>query len=609
MEDVRDKVVNELSQLLKKEEQTQNNRWLNNQAGNKQARNEGVAIHPIKVVKKRFGYADYPVVVFQFFHPINFQLFREGAPVVIYGSEKEVINGKLGFIEGRNGEVVLFHPDFPEWIDETDVGIRLVPDTRSFSIMQSVLKKIRTNENKQLTQLFDLVHKGREIETSIIHQELNFFNPSLNESQKTAVKNLVGDAPVHLLHGPPGTGKTTTLVETVLQVNQREEKVLVTAPSHAAIDHFATKLIENNCKILRIGNTSKINKKLWTFTPEGILSSSENAKKLKKLRIQAAEYRKLAKQYKRSFGKAEREQRNELFKLAKSLQNEIKYTSNAILEKAALEADVILGTPIGLMDSLVKKLTFETVIIDESAQCLEPMAWVAAQLGEKLVLAGDPFQLPPTVIDEDAAKNGLAKSILENAFEAALPKHFLNLQYRMPPMIADFSSHYFYDNKLHSFKDNKANAEHLIFIDSAGADFNESTQEEGLSKENKFELDFIAEHLKKWTKNRENVVFISPYAAQIRLAKEKLPIKCSTIDAFQGQEAEIIIISLVRSNNEGKIGFLSDYRRMNVAMTRAQEKLIVVGDSATLCKDPFYTSFLAYVENINAYRSVFEFMY
>jgi superfamily I DNA and/or RNA helicase len=317
----------------------------------------------------------------------------------------------------------------------------------------------------------------------------------------------------------------------------------------------------------------------------------------------------MAGQYKRQFGKEEREQRNLLHKEVKAIRSEIQQLSELYLHRELKEAQVVLGTPIGLRDKLIYDIDFDYFFLDEAAQCLEPLAWIGADLAEKIVLAGDPFQLPPTVLSEQAEKEGLSVSILEQAFSVKLNKHLLSIQYRMPPEIVGFSSQYFYENELHSFKEVSDVEDPLVFIDTAGADFAEIKEEDG-SIHNDQELDVILKLLPEWKNAFSSISLISPYAGQVARAHKLFPdIRTSTIDSYQGQEDEMIILSLVRSNQNGTIGFLSDYRRMNVALTRAQRKLVVIGDSATLGNDDFYRQFLDYVEGINGYKSVFEFLY
>jgi superfamily I DNA and/or RNA helicase len=401
------------------------------------------------------------------------------------------------------------------------------------------------------------------------------------------------------------------LVEAILQLTAKGEKILISAPSNTAVDNIASFLIDTKVNFLRIGNNSKVNERIFPYTPEGMLRESKKEKEIKKLKIRAEELRKMANQYKRRFGKDEREQRNLLIKEVRNLRTQIKeiqqYNEQQLFEKA----DVILGTPIGLTDARIGEFRFQTLIIDEAGQCLEPLAWCIFPLADKIILAGDHWQLPPTVLSEEAAKMGLNNSILEVCFLKFSSVYLLDTQYRMRESIAQFSSNYFYNGKLKTAKQLQSTGNHILFFDTAGAGFDEERGSDGVSLINKGELDVILQILEKYQIDTKDVTVISPYSGQVSLAKEILPvnIKISTIDSIQGQEKDVIILSLVRSNSDGQIGFLKDYRRMNVALTRAREQLFVIGDSSTLGKDPFYSEFFDYIENINAYKSIWEIMY
>lgn len=246
--------------------------------------------------------------------------------------------------------------------------------------------------------------------------------------------------------------------------------------------------------------------------------------------------------------------------------------------------------------------------MDEAGQCIEPLAWCVFPLAQKYILAGDHFQLPPTVLSNKAAQLGLNTSILEIAVKTIQPVFLLNMQYRMRQPIAGFSSSYFYDNKLMTDEKLLSAAQHLMFIDTAGSGFNEAQGPDGNSLKNEGELRVVQKIMESENIDPLQAAFISPYAGQVAAAKELLPaqLRMSTIDSFQGQEHHTIILSLVRSNDDGIIGFLKDYRRMNVALTRAKEQLYVIGDSATLGHDAFFVAFLKYAGEHGNYRTVWE---
>ena len=263
----------------------------------------------------------------------------------------------------------------------------------------------------------------------------------------------------------------------------------------------------------------------------------------------------------------------------------------------------------GLNDAKIDKINFDTLLLDEAGQCIEPLAWCIFPKAEKYVLAGDHLQLPPTVLSAEAAKLGLNRSILESAIDHIPSVYLLNTQYRMRSAIAGFSSGYFYKGLLQTAEHLANSGVHISFIDTAGSGNNEKHGPDGVSLQNEGELKVAAILIEQENLIPESTAFISPYSGQVTAAKESLPagMRCSTIDSFQGQEKENIILSLVRSNDDGDIGFLKDYRRMNVALTRAKEKLFVIGDSATLGGDPFYNAFLEYMEQHGNYRTVWEF--
>lgn len=595
------------------EEKEQAQRYsLDQQHTIKQLKAEGLALHPLIITRKNFGYADYPEISFKLNFPPEANMFKDGAAIECFIAGEEPIKGVLMTLDGKNGEFRLFAPDFPDWIEDDGVGIKLAPDTRTTTIMKKVLNELESN--KPLFRLFEQLHEEKMLSPSSSPDKskadiITFINKKLNKSQQEAVAACVQNEQITIVHGPPGTGKTTTLTEAIIQLVRSGEKVLVSAPSNTAVDNISKGLIQNGVKLLRVGNTSKVDETIFSHTPEGKLSNSKQQKEIKQLKIRAEEFRRMAIKYKRSFGKAEREQRNLLFKEVKNIRTEIKKLQHYNEEKLFEEAEVIAGTPIGLYDAQIDHLHFKTLVMDEAGQCIEPLAWCIFPFAEKIILAGDHWQLPPTVLSNEAAVLGFNNSILEIAIGHTNNIHLLNTQYRMRQSIAGFSSQYFYNSLLHTAEHLSNTGTHLSFIDTAGSGYNEKHGPDGVSLQNEGELNIVLQLLEKELFEPASTAFISPYSGQVAAAKEVLPkqIRVSTIDSFQGQEKENIILSLVRSNDDGDIGFLKDYRRMNVAITRAKEQLFIIGDSATIGADPFYSSFLTYVEQSGNYRSAWEF--
>ena len=602
--------IHHLIRCIDLEEKEQAERYRLDQAHTlKSLKAEGLALHPISVTRKNFGYADYPEISFRLNYPSETNMFRDGAAIECFRQGEEPVKGILLSLDGKSGEFRLFAPDFPDWIEDEGVGIKLAPDTRTTGIMKKVLAGLE--HDRSLFSLFEKLHgeKKPADEGTVSPSLPAFYNQRLNESQRNAVAAIAANEEVAIIHGPPGTGKTTTLIEAIQQLVARGGKIMVSAPSNAAVDNICKGLLGKGIKLLRAGNSGKVDEAVFPYTPEGRLSNSKQQKDIRQLKLRAEEFRRMALKYKRSFGKAEREQRNLLFREVKNIRAEIKQLQQYNEEKLLAEADVIAGTPIGLYDAGLEKINFDHLIIDEAGQCIEPLAWCLFSFAPKIVLAGDHLQLPPTVLSNEARQAGFNKSVLEIAIEHAGNIHLLNTQYRMKPVIAGFSRGYFYNGLLQTAADLVDAGTHLTFIDTAGSGFNEKHGPDGVSLQNEGELNIISQLLTSGAYRIEESAFISPYSGQVSKAKEVLPgqLRISTIDSFQGQEKENIFLSLVRSNDDCEIGFLKDYRRMNVAITRAKEQLLVIGDSATIGADPFYQSFLEYVEKNGTYRTVWEF--
>ncbi|MBL7753935.1 MAG: AAA family ATPase [Chitinophagaceae bacterium] len=576
----------------------------------KSLRQSGFILQPIQVTRKYFGFADYPEFEFRLLHPADTGQFRDSTPIEIFYQNEEPIKAVLLSLQGQRGEVRLYAPDFPDWLEEKGIGIKRTADIRTNQFMRNALMQLE--KNPELLTLFQFLHADQQRTDWQPHDDtsIQWQNQSLNASQQQAVRMILQSPRIGIVHGPPGTGKTTTLIEAIVQFKRQQKRVLVSAPSNAAVDHMTRGLAAAGLNPLRVGNSAKIADDILLYTPEGKLTDKSIQKELKALKHRADEFRRMALQYKRRFGKAEREQRNLLFQEVKSIRNEIKKTLQYYQERFLSESDVVLGTPLALSEQGFKSGQFDVLILDEAAQCAEPLAWGILPFAHYMVLAGDHFQLPPTVLSREAERLGLGKSLLEIAAQVVNEQVLLDTQYRMLSPIAGFASAYFYEGRLKTPTQNQGESNSIHFIDTAGTGFEEEAGAEGSSLMNTGELQLVNHLMDVEQLRASDVAFISPYAAQVALASNTLPqlARIATIDSFQGQEHHTIIISLVRSNEQASIGFLEDVRRMNVAMTRAKKKLFVIGDSATLAQHPFYKQYLQYVEQHGTYRSAWEFM-
>lgn len=575
--------------------------------GIKTLKREGLALHPVKITRKGYGFAEYPEFTFRIPLSQDTSGFRDGSAVEIFFENETSIKGLLLGLDGQQGEVRVLAPDFPDWIDDHGVGVKLAPDTRTSTLIREVLQQLDAHDTAPARPFFNFLHlqDDRLLPAPLAYK----IEPDekLNESQQMAVQQINGSEPLVIVHGPPGTGKTTTLVAAIAALVKNGEKVLVTAPSNAATDHIALQLVKQGINTMRVGNQAKIHPDLLPHTLEGKLASGNEQKQIKKMRIRAEEYRKMSHQYKRHFGKDDRDQRKLLIQEVKNIRREIRALQDFYAEKWIAEASVICGTPIGLHDKALKNQHFDTLVMDEAGQCLESLGWVAIPSISRLVLAGDHLQLPPTVLSAEAIRKGYNVSFLEVALEKYPHPLLLKTQYRMRESIVAFPNQYFYGGQLETPAHLADKGQHVFFYDTAGTGFLEE-QHENSSLTNPGELDLIQKIMAENQLDPARCALISPYSGQVALAKESFPknLRISTVDSFQGQECETILISLVRSNDEARLGFLTDYRRMNVAMTRAQEQLFIIGDSVTFGNDPFFQAFIAHSEASGTYRSAWE---
>lgn len=626
-------------------------RKLTEQMGMQRKVKRGDAWFPLQVGKSFYNSLNQTAIeVFQTSDQDIEHNFEFGRPVMFFRSERSEelkyfsFTGTVSYVDGDR--MVVTVPDSAPLLElqqSTDpIGVQLSFDETSYKLMFEALDRVMKAKNNRLAYLRDLFYS---------HQKAGRFSfepmkfPWLNPTQERAVNEVLWAKDVAIVHGPPGTGKTTTLVEAINETLMRESQVLVCAQSNMAVDWISEKLVDRGINVLRIGNPTRVNDKMLGFTYERRFESHPDYPQLWAIRKAIRELRKNRK-------KGSENYHQKMDKL-KSRAAEIELRINAELFG---EARVIACTLVGSAHHLLEGMKFGTLFIDEAAQALEAACWIPMRRASRVILAGDHCQLPPTVKSIAALRAGLGKTLMERIAENK-PEvvTLLKIQYRMNDEIMRFSSDWFYGGKVESAPQIKyrsvldydhpitwidtSNEENQITIEGEDApedsastsssvsaanqnsdlNFKEQFVGESFGRINKAEAELtlltLAEYFTKIGKQRVleeriDVGIISPYRAQVQYLKKLIKkyeffkpyrrlISVNTVDGFQGQERDVILISLVRSNDEGQIGFLKDLRRMNVAMTRARMKLIILGNKDTMTKLPFYKKLWEYVEAIN----------
>lgn len=450
----------------------------------------------------------------------------------------------------------------------------------------------------------------------------------LNASQQEAVRHGLSALDVAIIHGPPGTGKTTTVVALIMAAVAGGARVLANAPSNLAVDNMVERLVAAGVPLVRLGHPARVLPGLQEFTLDALVEQHEDYRQAKKLRKEAYGLQERAGKYRRARPapgekKAYRQEAKEMLAEARQLEA-------ATVERVLDQAPVILSTLTAIDSATLGQRRFDLCVIDEAGQSTEPATWIPIARADRLLLAGDHQQLPPTVISRQAEQEGFGLSMLELLMrrDGERVARRLDVQYRMHEQIMGFSSAEFYEGSLladgsvrgHLLCDlpgvvkNELTNSAVTFIDTAGASYDEESSDEHDSKGNPLEAALVArkvEQLLAAGLAAGAIAVITPYSAQVQLLRELLPaeMEIDSVDGFQGREQEAVIISLVRSNREGQVGFLAETRRMNVALTRARRKLIVIGDSATITSHPFYQRLVDYFDAIGAYHSVWEEVY
>ena len=551
---------------------------------------------------------------FEFGRPVTFFRIDENNQIKYFN-----FTASVSYVDGDR--MVIAVPDNGKLIDvqgTEHVGVQLFFDETSYKMMFDALDRVMKGKGR-LSYLRDLFYSHQKAE-SFSFAPLHF--PYLNATQEEAVNKVLRAKDVAIVHGPPGTGKTTTLVEAVYETLRRENQVLVCAQSNMAVDWISEKLVDRGINVLRIGNPTRVNDKMLSFTYERRFEAHPDYELLWAIRKAIRDLRSHRKR-----GDAKYHQKLERLK---ERATELEVRINAQLFS---EARVIACTLVGSANRLLEGQKFGTLFIDEAAQALEAACWIPIRRVSRVILAGDHCQLPPTIKSYAALKAGLGKTLMERIVENK-PEvvTLLKMQYRMNEEIMRFSSDWFYGNQVESAPEVKCRSildldipmswidtSQFEFPEDSDISFKETFVGESFGRINKAEAELTLLALEQYFEKigkarildeRLDVGVISPYRAQVQYLRRLLKnkeffkpfrhlISVNTVDGFQGQERDIILISLVRANDEGQIGFLRDLRRMNVAITRARMKLIILGDASTMTRHPFYKKLYEYIDALS----------
>ena len=543
--------------------------------------------------------------------------FEYGQPLMFFSINGDKphyynISANVSYVDGNRMLVVLPSADSAASLMQVEgLGVQLSFDETSYRAMFDALDRVIKAKNGRLAYLRDLF-ASKVPAATFSFSDISL--PWLNATQQHAVNEVLRAKDVAIVHGPPGTGKTTTLVESINETLARESQVLVCAQSNMAVDWISEQLVDRGINVLRIGNPTRVNDKMLGFTYERRFEAHPDYSQLWAIRKAIRELRMQR--------KGRTENWHQKMDRLRSRATELEISINADLFG---QARVIASTLVGASNKILDGQHYSTLFIDEAAQALEPACWIAIRRANRVILAGDHCQLPPTVKSIAALKAGLGKTLMERIVDSK-PEvvTLLDTQYRMNEEIMRFSSSWFYDGKVKAdpitahrgildydtpieWVDDVANDDETVGETFVGETFGRINKVEARQV-----MELLQAYFEKIGKQRIidesiDVGIISPYRAQVQYLRHLIKketffkpfrhlLSVNTVDGFQGQERDVIIVSLVRSNNDGQIGFLRDLRRMNVAMTRARSKLIIIGDHETLAHHEFYKKLYEYIK-------------
>lgn len=501
---------------------------------------------------------------------------------------------------------------------------RVAPDV-TFRRMRDALRTLRAERKDDTRPLRDVLLGRRppELDRQPEAATLGWFDAGLDASQREAVAAALRARQVGLIHGPPGTGKTTAVIEVIRQAVSRGERVLASAPSNVAVDNLVERLAGAGIAIVRIGHPARLLPSVREHALDALVEKVEDKRVVRDLR------REIGVVQKRIERAARRSERREHRADLRRLRAELRALEDATVRMVIDSADVVLATTTGAADASLGDSRFDLAVVDEAAQAIEAACWIPLHRARRAVLAGDHRQLPPTIVSLEAAREGLARTLFERLVEAhgdAISR-MLTVQYRMHTTIMEWSSTAMYDGRLEAAESVRAHllrdlpdvaatpdtTAPFVFLDTAGCGLEESEDAHDGSKANEGEAGVVVrhvEHLLDAGVEARQIAVITPYNAQVQLLRDALAqqtgLEIGTVDGFQGREKEAVVLSLVRSNERGEVGFLADARRLNVAVTRARRHVAVIGDSATLANDAFLAGLVDYAQARGDYRTAWE---